>query len=328
MIKNNNILLSIIIPFYNVEKYIAQCLDSVFNQDIPESDYEVICVNDGSPDNSRDIVLEYQKKHSNIKLIDRENGGLSAARNTGIKNATGKYLLFLDSDDYLSENILGAIYQQLEAENLDMLLGNIQWVYENGKVVHEKQITDIASTVQAGENYFNTLIESDYYVPMAYNAICKRDFIVENNLFFEEGYVYEDEMWTPAALLRAKRVNGFSDYHYNYFQRSNTITNSELSDYKLKCMLQAANHIIELSEKDGGISDRTKANLWLRAYIIWGLYNKSKENLRNNPKTKNFSIKSLLLAKLPQMQFEKCLQNCVRTKYARRFYRIVYKMWL
>ncbi|OIP84757.1 MAG: hypothetical protein AUK44_01245 [Porphyromonadaceae bacterium CG2_30_38_12] len=317
--------ISVIIPIYNVEAYISKCLDSVLKQ--PFTDFELICVNDASPDNSRDIVLEYQKKHSNIKLIDRENGGLSAARNTGIKNAIGKYLLFLDSDDYLSENILGAMYQQMETEHLDLLLGNIQWVYEDGKVVQEKQITDIISTVQEGENCFYTLIETDYYVPMAYNAICRRDFIVKNNLFFEEGYVYEDEMWTPEALIKAERVNGFTTYHYNYFQRANTITNSELSDYKLRCMLQAANHIIELSEKDNGISIRTKANLWLRAYIIWGLYNKNKGNVKNNLKTKNFSIKSLLLAKLPQMQFEKCLQNCISSKYARRFYRIVYKMW-
>jgi glycosyltransferase involved in cell wall biosynthesis len=318
--------ISVIIPIFNVEAYISKCLDSVFNQ--PFTDIELICINDGSPDKSRDIVIEYQKKHPNIRLIDRENGGLSAARNTGIKNATGKYLLFLDSDDYLSENILGAMYQQLEAENLDVLLGNIQWVYEDGKVIQEKQITDIVSTVQTGENCFNTLIETDYYVPMAYNAIGRRDFIVKNNLFFEEGYVYEDEMWTPEALLKAKRVNGFSEYHYNYFQRANTITNSELSDYKLKCMLQAANHIIELSENDKDISDRTKANLWLRAYIIWGLFNKNKGNIKHNLTSKHFSVKSLLQAKLPPMQFEKCLQNIISSKFGRRFYRIVFKSFI
>ncbi len=317
-------LLSIVIPFYNVEAYISKCIDSVLNQSF--KDIELICVNDSSPDNSRKIVTEYQKKHPNIQLIDRENGGLSAARNTGIENATGKYLLFLDSDDYLSENVVGAMYQQMEAENLDILLGNIQWVYETGKVVKEKQIRDIVNTVKKGEDCLNALIETDSYVPMAYNAICRRDFIVKNNLYFEEGYVYEDEMWTPQALLKARRVNGFSDYHYNYFQRANTITNSALSDYKLKCMLHAANHIIDLSAKDNGISIRTKANLWLRAYIIWGLYNKNKGNFEHNLSTKNFSIKSLLLAKLPPMQFEKCLQNCVNSKTKRRIYRILYKL--
>lgn len=316
--------ISVIIPIYNVEAYISKCIDSVLNQSF--KDVELICVNDNSPDNSREIVTEYQKKHPNIQLIDRENGGLSAARNTGIENATGKYLLFLDSDDYLSENVVGAMYQQMETENLDILLGNIQWVYETGKVVQEKQITDIVSTVQTGEVCFNSMIETDYYVPMAYNTMCRKNFLLENSLYFKEGFVYEDEMWTPQALLKALRVNGFSDYHYNYFQRANTITNSALSEYKLKCMLHAANHIIDLSAKDIGISIRTKANLWLRAYVIWGLYNKNKGNFEHNLSTKNFSIKSLLLAKLPPLQFEKCLQNCVNSKTNRRIYRILYKL--
>lgn len=314
--------LSVIIPVYNVENYIAKCLDSVLSQS--DETVEVICVNDGSPDNSRQIISNYITKYKNIKCIDRPNGGLSAARNTGIENATGKYLLFLDSDDYLSENIVGAMYQQIEAENLDILLGNIQWVYETGKVVQEKQIRDIVSTVQTGEDCFNALIETDYYVPMAYNVICRRDFVVKNNLYFEEDYVYEDEMWTPEALIKAERVNGFSNYHYNYFQRANTITNSAISDYKLKCMVHAANHIIKLSHKV--ISNKTKANLWQRAFIIWGLYKMSMAKSQQNISTKNFSIKSLLQARLPQKQFEKCLQNCVNSKTNRRIYRILYKL--
>ena len=92
------IRLSIIIPFYNVEKYIAECLDSVYNQDISEEEYEVICVNDASPDNSRNIVLEYQKKHSNLTLVEHEvNKKLGAARNTGRKIARGKYIWNVDS---------------------------------------------------------------------------------------------------------------------------------------------------------------------------------------------------------------------------------------
>lgn len=95
--------LSIIIPFYNVKQYIAQCLDSVYRQDIPEEEYEVICVNDASPDHSRDIVLEYQKRHKNLVLIEHEhNKKLGAARNTGRSIARGKYIWNVDSDDYIA----------------------------------------------------------------------------------------------------------------------------------------------------------------------------------------------------------------------------------
>lgn len=237
------VAISIIIPIYNVEAYISKCLDSVLNQ--PNVDIELICVNDASPDGSRDIVVKYQKSHANIKLVDRENGGLSAARNTGIMHASGKYILFLDSDDYLTENVLGAMLEQMEVESLDVLLGNIQWVYADGKITKVKQITQLINTIQLGEVCFNTLIEADYYVPMAYNVMCKRDFIVTNNLYFKEGYIYEDEMWTPEVLLKAERVNGFDKYHYNYFQRTNTIVNSGISQYKLNCLVAASNHLID-----------------------------------------------------------------------------------
>jgi glycosyltransferase involved in cell wall biosynthesis len=106
--------LSIIIPFFNVEKYIAECLESVYNQDIPEEEYEVICVNDCSPDHSRDIVLQYQQKHPNLILIEHEeNKMLGAARNTGLRAARGEYVWFIDSDDYIEKNILGKLLSKL-----------------------------------------------------------------------------------------------------------------------------------------------------------------------------------------------------------------------
>lgn len=313
--------ISVIIPVYNVENYIAKCLDSVLQQ--CNDTVEIICVNDDSPDGSRKVIADYLTKYKNIKCINRPNGGLSAARNTGIKHAKGEYILFLDSDDFLAENVIGKMYKQIETERLDMLLGNIQWVYENDKIVKEKQITQVLGTVQFGEDCFNTLIETDYYVPMAYNAMCRRDFLIENNLYFREGYVYEDEMWMPEALLKAKRVNGFKEYHYNYFQRENTITSSKPSEYKLNCLLFAARFLIELSEN---LNINTKANLWVRSFIIWGLYSKNKKNKNINVVDARFSVLSLLRAKLPRLQFERCLQNCVYSKFWRRFCRLIYKL--
>ena len=115
--------LSIVIPFYNVEKHIAECLDSVYNQDIPEDEYEVICVNDASPDHSRDIVLEYRKKHSNLILIEHEvNKKLGAARNTGRRVARGKYLWNVDSDDMIAPNCMKEMLETCEENDLDLLL--------------------------------------------------------------------------------------------------------------------------------------------------------------------------------------------------------------
>ena len=105
------IKLSFIVPFYNVEKYIGACLDSLYAQDIPEEEYEVICVDDCSPDNSKSIVKEYQKQHANLVLIEHpSNKGLGAARNTGIRAARGQYLWFIDSDDMVCSNVLSEIF--------------------------------------------------------------------------------------------------------------------------------------------------------------------------------------------------------------------------
>ena len=107
--------LSIIIPFYNVEQYIAQCLDSVYDQDIPENEYEVICVNDASPDASVDIVKRYQKEHSNLILIEHDrNKKLGAARNTGRKVAIGKYIWNVDSDDKIAPNCLNNLLKYIK----------------------------------------------------------------------------------------------------------------------------------------------------------------------------------------------------------------------
>lgn len=312
--------ISVIIPLYNVEAYIAKCLDSVLSQS--DETVEIICVNDSSPDKSRNIVIEYQKMHVNIKLIDRENGGLSAARNTGIKHATGKYIVFLDSDDYLTENVIGAMFEQMETQYLDVLVGNIQWVYDDGRILKEKQITHVINTIQSGEVCFNVLIETNYYVPMAYNTMCKREFIVNNNLYFKEGYIYEDEMWTPEILLKALRVNGFKGYHYNYLQRTNTIVNSELSTYKFKCLLEASNHILSLSEKYTNNTLNTKANLLVRACIIYGIARRN--YIIGSNIAFDISVFKLLKCRLPTTQFDICIQNTINSKIKRRVLRILH----
>ena len=114
-------LLSLILPVYNVEEYLGRCIESCLNQDLPKSEYEIIVVIDGSPDNSIDVAKRYQKKNKNIKIITRENGGLSAARNTGLQVASGDYVWFIDSDDAITENSLKGIYEEMTRHSLEVL---------------------------------------------------------------------------------------------------------------------------------------------------------------------------------------------------------------
>ena len=117
--------LSIIIPVYNVEQYLKTCLDSVLHQNIAISEYEVIVVNDSSPDGSLAIAEEYARKNSNIKIVTRPNGGLSAARNTGLEHALGEYVWFVDSDDWIEENCLSRLLSIATLESLDILCFNL-----------------------------------------------------------------------------------------------------------------------------------------------------------------------------------------------------------
>ena len=123
--------LSIIVPIYNVAPYLRKCVDSLLTQDI--SDYEIILVDDGSPDECPQICDEYVEKYDSIRVVHQENEGLSAARNSGVKVAQGDYIMFVDSDDYLQPNVLGALMEQVERDNLDVLRFRYQNVRENGE---------------------------------------------------------------------------------------------------------------------------------------------------------------------------------------------------
>ncbi len=174
--------LSVIIPVYNVENHIAKCLDSVLSQS--DETVENICVNDGSPDNSRQIISDYITNYINIKCIDRPNGGLSAARNSGLLAAQGEYIVLLDSDDWLEENVLSALYQQAKTNDLDVLIGNTKWIYPQKTHVENQNSATVLAAITNGTDALIKLMQAEIYVPMAYNYICKRDFIISNKLFF------------------------------------------------------------------------------------------------------------------------------------------------
>lgn len=140
--------LSIIVPVYNVESYLRDSLNSLLNQTFP--DYEVICVNDGSTDNSLNILEEFSKKDARIKVISQENKGLSATRNVGIRNSTGKYISFLDSDDFLKPNAYAKIYSVILENDVDTIISGYELYPEKRQVIHKLRV-DILIIIK---NYF------------------------------------------------------------------------------------------------------------------------------------------------------------------------------
>ncbi len=205
--------LSIIIPFYNVEAYIAQCLDSVFNQDIPEDEYEVICVNDASPDHSREIVLEYQKKHKNLVLIEHEvNKKLGAARNTGLKHAQGKYIWFVDSDDWVKMNCLQKVITIMEMYQLEVLHMDY---YINHTLRNKVPIVE--NTIMTGADMFFThsVRWSDEFI-VIWRHIYQRSFLIDNNIWFAENIMCEDNDYAFLVYMQTQRVMHISYPAYVY----------------------------------------------------------------------------------------------------------------
>ena len=215
--------LSIIIPIYKVENYLRKCIDSVLEQDIPLSKYEIILVDDGSPDACPQICDNYAAAHENIRVVHRENGGLSAARNSGIEVAHGEYIMFVDSDDYLEPNVLGALMKRMEDGQLDVLRYNYQNVRDNGEVFvpHKtgKPYFDYSSEVVDGETFLNERLG---YACYAWAFVLKRELL--DGCIFTPGIYFEDTDWTPRMLLKAKRAASTEMIVYNYLWREGSIT--------------------------------------------------------------------------------------------------------
>lgn len=191
----DSIILSIVVPVYNVEKYIHGCINSIIDNFY--NGIEVILVDDGSKDSSSKICDEYVTKYDYISVIHKENGGLSSARNTGIRKANGEYIWFVDSDDYIKEGSIEKIIKNIN-NHMDLILGSYCDVLPSGDII-EDGLLEPEKGIKAYEYFYN--IGSCSYA--AFRLICKRSFILENNLFFTEGIYHEDEDWTPRVLCSA-----------------------------------------------------------------------------------------------------------------------------
>lgn len=204
----NNIILSIVVPVYNVEKYIENCLNSIIENYC--DGIEVILVDDGSKDNSSQICDRYVEKYNYISVIHKENGGLSSARNAGIKKAQGKYIWFVDSDDYIKKDSVKKIID-CTTNDTDLILASYCDIYSDGRIA-EDDLPNPELEIKAYE-YFYNLGSASY---AAFRSICRKIFILENDLFFTEGIYHEDEDWTPRVLCSAKTFSVIPGTIYCY----------------------------------------------------------------------------------------------------------------
>lgn len=211
-------LLSFIIPAYNVAQYILDCVESCENQDLEKSDFELIIINDGSKDNSLEIALNLQGKYSNITVVSQENSGLSMARNKGLEYAHGEYIWFVDSDDIIKENCLRSIIERCHRDDLD-LLGICAANIDNNEL--RRRFDYIGRDgVYKGTDVLN---EGSIQCCSPF-TIYRRSFLVKNNLRFFPGIYHEDNEFSPRVYYLAERVGFLNDVLYYVRQTPGSIT--------------------------------------------------------------------------------------------------------
>ncbi len=214
--------LSIIVPVYNVEQYLRRCVDSLLCQDLTQDEYEIILVDDGSTDESGRIADECAENAKNIRVIHKENEGVSVARNTAMRVATGTFVQFVDADDYLMPNVLGAMVRKMEDEQLDVLRFNYHFVDENGNITNPNKHNhsdDYRDAVCDGKTFLNERMGNGCYA-------CQ--FMFKHELtcipFMHGIALGEDTYWTIQMLMNVKRITSVNVVAYNYFVRSNSAT--------------------------------------------------------------------------------------------------------
>ena len=227
---------SIIVPFYNVEGYIEKCLDTLVNQTL--KDIEIILVNDGSTDRSIEIVNKFLRRYpEKLVYLEKENGGLSDARNYAIPYTKGEYIAFLDSDDYVEKYMYEEMYNMAKKENSDMVECNFYWEYP------DKQKEDIG-TIYHGKNEMIVKIRV-----VAWNKLIKREILEKSEVRFPKGYRYEDTEFTYKLIPYIEKVSFLKKPCIHYVQREGSISNSQ--NERTKEIFDVLEHVIEYyKEKD------------------------------------------------------------------------------
>ena len=237
--------ITVIIPVYNVEKYVEQCLDSVVNQSMFK-ELEIICINDASTDKSLEILNNYSKKYENFKIIDlKENKGVSIARNIGIENSTCEYVAFLDSDDFIDREMYQKMYEKILKEKSDVVECNYS-IYKDNKKEKIKKFYD-------KENYLKTEINDwkEYLLISTHGGtkLIKKDLIIKNNLKFPENLYYEDNYFFFILKLLSNKVSIINEIYYNYRRENENSTTLKKDNYRFFDRLETSKMLINKAQR-------------------------------------------------------------------------------
>lgn len=271
---------SVVIPVYNVENYLRDCLDSIVNQTL--KDIEIICINDGSPDNSIDILNEYAAKDPRMTVISQENGGHAVATNRGMDMATGKYLFLMDSDDVLELNALEDSYNAAEEKNVDFVLFKaINYDHPNDRYYETEVYSMDKIARKVGENVFNYNDIGDLMFQASvtpWSKLYNRKFIMDNNIRFPEGLIFEDNVFFYKALFSAKRIYFLKKFLF--IRRWYATSSTTAGDLRFLNSIDVINLMIDVFKEFGEYETYKKHLLNRKVSLGIMRYNKIKEQFK------------------------------------------------
>lgn len=318
--KANNIDISIIVPVYNTEKYIKKCIDSLINQTY--SNIEILLVNDGTKDNSEKIIKEY--KDERIKYYKKENEGIGKTRNFGIDKSCGKYLMFIDSDDYISNDCCEKLISCAKKTNSDLVVSD--FYKENGKELEYIKIIDFEES--------NINKDPDLILkinPGPCNKLYKRDLIIDNNIRFNEEYKYEDSPFVLESIAKAKRISKINEalsYYCIHNNSETTIRDDRVFDILkiidiIRNKLGKEKELKESLDKftvdlitNYTIQQRYQKNKKIRNKFIVAAFKYLKENVKDYKNKKYYPNKGLIRRKIESHKLlTKLYCNIISTKY-------------
>lgn len=306
MFAENNLLISFIVPCYNVERYIQKCLDSIYVCDLQESQFEVICVNDCSPDNVQSVLEQNQKQHDNLKIVVHEyNKGLGGARNTGINNAKGKFVWFVDADDSIIGKGVNNMVSRADESNADVFCFNYRRQDESGNELSKYEVFQ-DTPVQDGISFVQSVFGNNivYHMGYVWRFLYRTDYLRLHQLFFPENVCWEDTVYIPKALLEADRVGAVNSILYSYRVNPESISGGFVKTYPAKLIFEyafcAGGDLLRFSEnvKEEGLK-KAFHDRAVRYYIngfpihLFRTSRQERKKFNNMIRTRNNEVKAL-----------------------------------
>lgn len=281
-------LISVIIPVYNVEKYLEECVNSVLTQTY--KNIEIILVDDGSTDSSGKICDSYALQNSNVQVIHQLNAGLSDARTAGFKKATGKYVYFLDSDDYIAENALEKLCLIAEADASDIVFFDAHSFIDENRDAKIKQTYLRMHEYQSNRGFivFEQMQRYEEYHSAVWAMLLKREFLLKNSISFISGIYYEDMAFTFEALCLAKKVSQCPESLYFRRYRANSIMTSTKNIRYFDSTVILYKHLLQFV-KNNGLAENNSVKKYL-ARISYNVFNNYNALSKKDKKTASASF--------------------------------------